>query len=216
MKKYPTIGAHDRARALRRNVTEAEQRLWKLLGSRRMMGCKFRRQVPIGHYIVDFLCHETRLIIEVDGGQHDLSSEQETNRTAFLQSQGYRVLRFWNDEVMTNPEGVYSLIAESLSDHPHPNPPPSRATAFTHLKICRSRNDFGMRHHIAHRERLQGDRGLLENTDGNGQQRMDTDERRRQSSRASDDRTAPKGGKMPAAHPQSVFIRCDPFPSVFL
>jgi very-short-patch-repair endonuclease len=130
MKKYPTTGAHDRARALRINATDAEQRLWQILGSRQMMGCKFRRQVPIGRYIADFLCHEARLIIEVDGGQHDRSSEHEANRITFLQSQGYRVLRFWNDEVLTNPEGVHFLITEVLKrDHPHPNPPPSRGRA---------------------------------------------------------------------------------------
>ena len=68
-----------------------------------------------------------RLIIEIDGGQHDLASDSERARTAFLQAEGYRVLRFWNNEVLANPEGLYAVIAEALQKpHPHPNPPPSR------------------------------------------------------------------------------------------
>jgi very-short-patch-repair endonuclease len=71
MKKHPADGAHARARSLRQSMTEAERRLWQILRSHQMTGYKFRRQVPIGRYIADFVCHEARLIVEIDGGQHD-------------------------------------------------------------------------------------------------------------------------------------------------
>lgn len=103
-----------RARGLRQNMTEAERRVWQILRSQRMRGHKFRRQVPIGRYIADFVCHEARLVLEIDGGQHDRLSPRETERSAFLQSQGYRLLRFWNSEVLRNPDGVYETIAEAL------------------------------------------------------------------------------------------------------
>jgi very-short-patch-repair endonuclease len=95
-------------------MTEAEKRLWQILRLRQIEGCRFRRQVPIGRFIADFVCHAARLIVEIDGGQHDLSSEEEASRTRFLESEGYRVLRFWNNEVLDNPEGVHSVIAETL------------------------------------------------------------------------------------------------------
>ena len=79
-----------------------------------MTGYKFRRQVPIGRYIADFVCHEARLIVEIDGGQHDRASPQEAERSGFLQSEGYRVLRFWNNEVLANPDGVHQTIADEL------------------------------------------------------------------------------------------------------
>lgn len=130
MKRHPTDGAHGRARSLRRDMTAAERALWALLAKRGVDGYKFRRQVPIGRFIVDFVCHEARLVVEVDGGQHDRSSEQEVQRTDFLVTQGYHVLRFWNNEVLGNPEGVHAVISEELRrHHPHPNPPPSRGRA---------------------------------------------------------------------------------------
>jgi hypothetical protein len=73
-----------------------------MLRSHQMQGYKFRRQVPIGRYIADFVCHEARLIVEIDGGQHDRSSPPEAERTGFLQNEGYRILRFWNNEVLAN------------------------------------------------------------------------------------------------------------------
>ncbi len=76
-----------------------------------MEGYKFRRQVPIGRYIADFVCHEARLIVEIDGGQHDRSLAREA---AFLQTEGYRILRFWNNEVLANLGGVHETIAEEL------------------------------------------------------------------------------------------------------
>jgi very-short-patch-repair endonuclease len=121
MKKHPVAGARDRARVLRRDMTDAEKRIWRILRSRQMDGHRFRRQVPIGSYIADFVCHDARLIIELDGGQHSGSSQLEADRSRFLQDQGYRILRFWNNEVLSNLEGVHTMIAEELRRH-HPLP----------------------------------------------------------------------------------------------
>jgi very-short-patch-repair endonuclease len=101
------------ARRLRSDQTDAEQRLWLRLRDRRLCGAKFRRQVPIGPYIADFLCHDAKLIVELDGGQH---AENETDlvRTAHLEAAGYRVLRFWNGDVHTNEDGVVERIREML------------------------------------------------------------------------------------------------------
>lgn len=122
MKKHPIDGA--RARTLRREMTDAERHMWRILRSRQIEGKRFRRQVPFGRYIADFVCHEARLIIEVDGGQHDPSLSQGTGRRRFLQSEGYRVPWFWNNEILQNPEGVHATIVEDLRrHHPHPTLP---------------------------------------------------------------------------------------------
>ena len=126
MKKHPVHGADDRARALRQNMTDAERSIWRILRSSQMDGYRFRRQVPFGQYIADFVCHGAGLMIEIDGGQPDRSSPDELKRTRFLEHQGYRVLRFWNNEVRSNLEGVRAMIARDLPPHPHPVPPPSR------------------------------------------------------------------------------------------
>jgi very-short-patch-repair endonuclease len=115
MKKHPAAGAHSRARILRRNMTEAERRIWGILRAEQIQGHKFRRQVPIGRYIADFVSHEARLIIEIDGGQHDPSSLQEIERSAFLRAEGYRVLRFWNNEMLANLDGVHAVITAELN-----------------------------------------------------------------------------------------------------
>jgi very-short-patch-repair endonuclease len=115
MKKHPAFGAHARARDLRRNMTEAERRVWQILRSQQMQGYKFRRQVPIGRYIADFACHEARIIVEIDGGQHDSSSPREAERSTFLQNEGYRLLRFWNNDVLANLDGVHAIIVEELA-----------------------------------------------------------------------------------------------------
>lgn len=101
------------ARRLRRDQTDAERALWARLRDRRLCGAKFGRQVPIGRYIVDFLCDDARLIVELDGGQHAESRSDEA-RTAFLEGAGFSVLRFWNNEVLSNTEGVLERIKESL------------------------------------------------------------------------------------------------------
>ena len=131
MKKHPLDGAAARARSLRQNMTEAEIRVWQMLRAHRMNGHKFRRQVPIGRYIADFVCHEARLVVEIDGGQHDRSSPQETERSGFLQREGYRILRFWNNEVLANPDGVCETIVNELAASPPPCPPPSRGRGFS-------------------------------------------------------------------------------------
>ena len=105
-----------RSRELRRDGTAAEQALWRRLRSHQLAGCKFRRQHPIGHYVVDFVCLERRLIIEVDGGYHAVNRKEDADRTKWLEAEGYRVLRFWNDEVLNNLEGVLSAIERALSE----------------------------------------------------------------------------------------------------
>jgi len=107
-----------RAKEMRRNPTPAERRLWSMLRDRRMPVFKFKRQFVIEPYIVDFVCFERRLIIEADGGQH-AESEHDKRRDAFLRSQGFNVLRFWNNDVLENAGGVFEAIfAELTSPHP--------------------------------------------------------------------------------------------------
>jgi very-short-patch-repair endonuclease len=112
-----------RARQLRRNLTEAEQALWRHLRLRQLDGHKFRRQQPIGPYIADFICFETRLIVELDGGQHSSQTTSDAERSAWLEMQGFRVMRFWNHEVLQNTEAVTERIREACLP-PHPNLPP--------------------------------------------------------------------------------------------
>ncbi len=97
---------------LRQNPTEAEARLWSRLRSRRLNNYKFRRQVPIGPYIVDFLCVEQRLIVEADGSQH--RKDIDAPRTAFLETQGHRVIRFWNQDILARTEDVLATILAHL------------------------------------------------------------------------------------------------------
>ncbi len=104
----------ENARKLRKTMTDAERALWRLLRDRRLEGWRFRRQGPVDRYIVDFICFEARLIIEVDGGQHS-ESEGDKKRDAYLKSQGFRVLRIWNNEVLLNPDGVYQTIIKALA-----------------------------------------------------------------------------------------------------
>ncbi len=105
------------AKTLRKNQTPQEQKLWNILRNRQVLGCKFKRQYPVGNYIVDFACRERKLIIELDGGQHNKTEAiwADKERTIYLQNAGFRVLRFWNDEVDNNIEGVYQKIVEYLS-----------------------------------------------------------------------------------------------------
>ena len=118
--------ADQRARRLRRNPTDAEKKLWSLLRRKQLSGYRFRRQVPIGPYVVDFACLAAHLVIEVDGGQHALSVERDKERTTWLEARGYKVVRFWNNEVLGNPDGVLQTILSALENQtpPHPIPPP--------------------------------------------------------------------------------------------
>jgi len=102
-------------RQLRRNQTNAEQLLWLRVRSRQLGGLKFKRQFRIGRYIVDFFCHETRLVIELDGGQHAECAEYDHERSMKIQALGYRVLRFWNNDVLENIEGVLMSIMDAAS-----------------------------------------------------------------------------------------------------
>ena len=108
------------AKTLRSKQTEAEQRLWYHLRAHRFLGLKFKRQKPMGRYIVDFVCLEQRLIIEIDGGQHSEQVHYDQRRDAWLRSQGYTVLRFWNNDVMQQLESVLEQIRCTLSPGPSP------------------------------------------------------------------------------------------------
>ncbi|AMN40853.1 endonuclease domain-containing protein [Rhodoplanes sp. Z2-YC6860] len=114
-------------RRLRRDQTDAERKLWFRLRDRRLNGLKFRRQVTIGHYIADFCCESARLILELDGGQHATQQDRDAERTAALEAQGYLVLRFWNNDVLQNMDGVLESILNTLRPvppPPHPSPLP--------------------------------------------------------------------------------------------
>ncbi|MFY9685068.1 MAG: endonuclease domain-containing protein [Pseudolabrys sp.] len=114
------------ARRLRHNQTDAERVLWFRVRDRRLGGLKFRRQVPIGSYIVDFCCEAGRVIVELDGGQHSSRAAYDTQRTAELEAYGYLVLRFWNGDVIGNINGVLETIVATAQRHepPHPDPLP--------------------------------------------------------------------------------------------
>lgn len=119
---------------LRRKMTDAERKLWYALRDRRFEGFKFLRQVPIGPFVADFVCRREGLIIEVDGGQHALQIDKDEARTAFLMAEGFRVVRFWNGDVLKNLEGVLTIIRLELPEvpsvlprgarPPHPSPLP--------------------------------------------------------------------------------------------
>ncbi len=95
---------------MRKNATDAERLLWRHLRGKNMAGVKFRRQQPLGNYIVDFISHSHRLVIELDGGHHALQRKKDALREQFIEQEGYRVLRFWNNEVLQNLEGVLEVI----------------------------------------------------------------------------------------------------------
>ncbi|HXP77159.1 MAG TPA: DUF559 domain-containing protein [Stellaceae bacterium] len=103
-----------RARRLRANATEAEVRLWSRIRRKQLEGFRFRRQQPLGRYIVDFFCPEARLIVEIDGGQHGEENLADAIRTEWLEKRGYRVVRFWNKDVLSNTEAVLESILEAL------------------------------------------------------------------------------------------------------
>ena len=110
----------DKAKSLRTHQTEAEQRLWYHLRAHRFMGLKFKRQKPMGPYIVDFVCLEHRLIIELDGGQHADQKSYDSQRDAWLRGQGFQVMRFWNNDVMKQLDEVLEQIRITLSPGPSP------------------------------------------------------------------------------------------------
>jgi very-short-patch-repair endonuclease len=111
-----TPAAAANAKALRRRMTDAERRLWYYLRAHRFEGLGFRRQAPVGPYVADFLCEQLRIIVEVDGGQHSERTLEDQQRTAWLNARGYRVVRFWNNDVMGNMEGVWEALSTAIRD----------------------------------------------------------------------------------------------------
>jgi very-short-patch-repair endonuclease len=110
-------GSVARARKLRRNSSEAERKLWRALRAK-LPQFKWRRQMPIGPYFADFACFAEKLIVEIDGGQHAAAVDYDERRSSFLEGQGYRVVRFWNDDVLRNANGVLESIAMHLATSP--------------------------------------------------------------------------------------------------
>jgi len=115
----------NRARDLRRDGSRAERKVWELLRDRRIGGAKYRRQYPIGPYFADFACISLKLVIEVDGDHHAFQVAADARRTAAIEREGWRVVRFWANEVVQNPEGIWAEIEQVLSDvPPHLTSPP--------------------------------------------------------------------------------------------
>ena len=123
--KLDRIAQKDFARSLRHGQTDAERKLWSVLRSRRFSGYKFRRQHPVGPYITDFCCPQKGLVVELDGGQHAGQIQRDIRRTHFLESQGYRVLRFWDNDVLKEPHSVFEVILRTLKSPRFGSSPPS-------------------------------------------------------------------------------------------
>ena len=132
---YKAIGRISKniARNLRKNSTEAEKILWQRLKNKQLEGFKFRRQQIIGRYIVDFVNFERKLVIELDGSQHAVEKEKDWKRDHWLQAQGFEVLRYWNNEVFENIEGVLEVIREKLLA-PSPDPPPASPSKWGRIR----------------------------------------------------------------------------------
>jgi very-short-patch-repair endonuclease len=113
------------AKHLRKKSTDTESVLWKQLRAKRFEGLKWRRQEPIGKYIVDFVCYEKRIIVECDGSQHLVQKDKDSIRDEWLRDRGYKILRFWDNEVLQNLDIVLETIWKVSSDHPPPHPLPS-------------------------------------------------------------------------------------------
>jgi very-short-patch-repair endonuclease len=115
---------HEFARKLRKNMTDEERRLWQELRRSQLRDFKFRRQAPIGPFIADFVCFERKLIVELDGSQHAERLKEDALRTAWLTGQGFRLIRFWNNQIVEDLDVVLEMILRAVEDTPHPNPPP--------------------------------------------------------------------------------------------
>ena len=114
-----------KAQQLRSTATDAEKKLWTHLSRRQLNGFKFSRQMPVGPYICDFMCREARLVVELDGGQHDERAGYDAARTEYIEASGYRLIRFWNTDVLSNIDHVLTAIGEALGTPPPPAPPAS-------------------------------------------------------------------------------------------
>ncbi|MFO7667928.1 MAG: endonuclease domain-containing protein [Desulfobacterales bacterium] len=111
------------ARKLRKRSTDTEKLLWRYLRAKQLEGFKFKRQQPIGNYIVDFVCFEKCIVIEIDGGQHAVEKKKDKERDDWLKKQGLKVLRFWSNEVLINTKGVLEVIRKHCLSHPPLTPP---------------------------------------------------------------------------------------------
>ncbi|MEZ5788262.1 MAG: endonuclease domain-containing protein [Xanthobacteraceae bacterium] len=121
-RRAPIIATKSDARRLRRALTDAERKLWRALRARQFQQVKFRRQVPVGPYVADFLCYQARLVIELDGSQH-AESHRDKVRDRWFARNGFRVLRFWNNDVLTNLDGLLTTILSTLAENTS-NPSP--------------------------------------------------------------------------------------------
>ncbi|MFZ2054759.1 MAG: DUF559 domain-containing protein [Candidatus Aminicenantales bacterium] len=110
----------DFARSLGKESTNVEKLLWRQLRAKRLLGLKFRRQEPIGKYIVDFVCYEKKIIIELDGGQHSEYEEKDQKRDEWFRSEGFKILRFWNNDVISQTEEILEIIAKKCLESPSP------------------------------------------------------------------------------------------------
>jgi adenine-specific DNA-methyltransferase len=120
------VRARERAKELRRSETDAERSLWQRLRDRQLGGFKFRRQHPIGVFIADFTCLERRLIVELDGGQHAEQKRYDVHRSNALATRGFKVIRFWDNEVLTQTDAVLESILRALESRPSPQPSPRK------------------------------------------------------------------------------------------
>jgi very-short-patch-repair endonuclease len=126
-----TTSGNKLPRHLRSRPTRAERRMWSKLHNRRFLGLKFKRQVPIGRFVADFVCLDAKLIVEIDGGQHAERLIADAARTRTFESMGYLVLRFWNNDVLSNIDGVLELMAFTIQPDAHEPPPRARVSAPT-------------------------------------------------------------------------------------
>ena len=131
------------SRSLRREMTDAEKLLWRQLRMKQFEGHKFRRQHPLGNYIVDFVCLEAALILEVDGGQHAENANNDAIRTQWLQEKGFHVMRFWNNEVLNNIEGVKLAVWNYLSKLQPPSQPSGGTTSHSTKRANDARQVVG-------------------------------------------------------------------------
>jgi very-short-patch-repair endonuclease len=133
------------AKNLRKKQTETEALLWSKLRDRQLMGLKFRRQQSIGNYVIDFACMDKNLLIEIDGGQHNTNEkmEKDADRTLWLEEKGYQILRFWNNDITDNLDGVIEVILHSLiqKSPPHSNSLPRRREDYRLIHDFRSRGE---------------------------------------------------------------------------
>jgi adenine-specific DNA-methyltransferase len=120
------VRGRDKARELRRSETDAERKLWLCLRDRQLGGHKFRRQHPIGRYVADFACIECGLIVELDGGQHGEQREHDARRSKSLAAYGFTVIRFWDNDVLTQTNAVLEAILSELENCPSPHPSPRK------------------------------------------------------------------------------------------